>query len=170
MCADFGSVSCRAPWNTSTDRRRSERRRVLTYLGTTSSLIARSRRDRVSTSTGLVGVLRAQRAQQAKERLAADFYEETVTSSRPAGGPYHPSTCHAARPLQRGARPTRLTLTGSGTLAQRSCSPMRGTEGRTERSGIRSVAVHESLQSLTRRCSEKRPTRSGRAVRLRLRT
>jgi len=52
-------------------------------------------------------VLRAQRAQQAKERLAADFYEETghVFTARPWSLP-SPVLVTPARPLQRGARPT----------------------------------------------------------------
>jgi integrase len=46
---------------------------------------------RVDIDTALAGVLRAQRAQQAKERLAADSYEESGhVFTRPAGGPYHP--------------------------------------------------------------------------------
>jgi integrase len=65
-----------------------------TYLGhdvVASSGKSRDAIRRVDIDRALVGVLRAQRAQQAKERLAADFYEETGhVFTRPAGGPYHP--------------------------------------------------------------------------------
>jgi integrase len=48
---------------------------------------------RVDIDTALAGVLRAQRAQQAKERLAADSYEESGhVFTRPAGVPTIPST------------------------------------------------------------------------------
>ena len=65
-----------------------------TYLGhdvIASSGKSRDSIRRVDIDRALVGVLRAQRAQQAKERLAADSYEETGhVFTRPAGGPYHP--------------------------------------------------------------------------------
>ncbi len=65
-----------------------------TYLGhdvIASSGKSRDSIRRVDIDRALVGVLRAQRAQQAKERLAADSYEETGhVFTRPAGGPCHP--------------------------------------------------------------------------------
>jgi integrase len=65
-----------------------------TYLGhevIASSGKSRDSIRRVDIDRALVGVLRAQRAQQAKERLAADSYEETGhVFTRPAGGSYHP--------------------------------------------------------------------------------
>jgi len=100
-----------------------------TYLGhdvVASSGKSRDAIRRVDIDRALVGVLRAQRAQQAKERLAADFYEETGhVFTRPAGGPYHPQ--YLSRLLGRYSEELglpRLTAHGSGTLAQRSCSPM----------------------------------------------
>jgi len=70
---------------------------------------------RVDIDTALAGVLRAQRAQQAKERLAADSYEESghVFTRRPGSLP-SPVPLAAARPLQRGARST----PSDGTRAQ----------------------------------------------------
>jgi integrase len=65
-----------------------------TYLGhdvVASSGKSRDSIRRVDIDRALVGVLRSQRAQQAKERLAADSYEETGhVFTRPGGGPYHP--------------------------------------------------------------------------------
>jgi len=65
-----------------------------TYLGHDVVASPGKSRDairRVDINTALVGVLRAQRAQQVKERLAADSYEESGhVFTRPAGGPYHP--------------------------------------------------------------------------------
>ena len=65
-----------------------------TYLGhevIASSGKSRDSIRRVDIDRALVGVLRAQRAQQAKERLAADSYEETGhVFTRPAGTSYHP--------------------------------------------------------------------------------
>jgi integrase len=65
-----------------------------TYLGhevIASSGKSRDSIRRVDIDRALVGVLRAQRAQQAKERLAADSYEETGhVFTRPVGTSYHP--------------------------------------------------------------------------------
>jgi len=66
-----------------------------TYLGhdvVASSGKSRDAIRRVDIDRALVGVCEhSSRAQQAKERLAADFYEETGhVFTRPAGGPYHP--------------------------------------------------------------------------------
>ena len=45
----------------------------------------------VDLDDGLVGVLRAQRRQQAAEQLAATTYEASDhVFTRPTGGPYHP--------------------------------------------------------------------------------
>jgi integrase len=65
-----------------------------TYLGhdvVASSGKSRDAVRRVDIDPGLAGVLKQQRAQQAKDRLAAKTYEETDhVFTPPTGGPYHP--------------------------------------------------------------------------------
>jgi integrase len=64
------------------------------YLG--HQLVASNGKSReavrsIDIDAGLGGVLRAQRALQASERLAARVYEQSDhVFTRPAGGPYHP--------------------------------------------------------------------------------
>jgi integrase len=72
-----------------------------TYLGhevVSSSGKSRDAIRRIDIDKSLVDVLRAQRATQARERLATPRYEESDhVFTRPAGGPYHPQ--HLSRLL-----------------------------------------------------------------------
>ncbi len=65
-----------------------------TYLGNEVVASSGKSRDairRIDIDKALAGVLRTQRAQQARERLATDSYEGSDhVFTRPAGGPYHP--------------------------------------------------------------------------------
>jgi len=107
-----------------------------TYLGhdvVASSGKSRDAIRRVDIDRALVGVLRAQRAQQAKERLAADFYEETghVFTARPVV-PTIPSTCHACSAAT--ARSSAYPSDGSRAqahLRNAHARQWRGTEGRS---------------------------------------
>jgi len=74
-----------------------------TYLGhevVSSSGKSRDAIRRIDIDRSLVDVLRAQRATQARERLATPRYEESDhVFTRPGGGPYHPQ--HLSRLLGR---------------------------------------------------------------------
>ena len=140
-----------------------------TYLG--QQVIAASRKSKdavrsIDLDAGLVGVLRSQRAAQAKERLAApDYAESDFVFTKPSRGPYHPQ--YLSRLLSRTTEELDLPRLSAHGL-RHTCATLMLANGvplkvAAERLGHSDPSLFLTPTATSRRaCSGRRLTRSAR--------